>query len=63
MGTDWNGRTQGQVYLDYTFNIETNDSEPIYADYVWLEVQHCYSSVACGGFNPSEYESWTDSGW
>lgn len=63
MGTDYNGRTQAQVFLDYTFKISTYGEEPIYADYLWMEVQNCFDPVSCGGWNPSQYQTWKDAGW
>jgi hypothetical protein len=65
MGTDWNGRTQAQVKLDFGLELTASSSTttPIYADYVWIEVQHCFDPLSCAPWNPSEYEIWTDSGW
>lgn len=64
-GTDWNGRTTGQVYLDEAFRIVTPYSgapAPIYADYVWMEIQYCWGIGPCYD-GPSEYEKWTNTGW
>lgn len=64
-GTDWGGRTTGQVYLDGAFRFVASSSTttPIYADYVWLEVNYCWGPGNCYQGNPSQYLKWTDSGW
>ncbi len=67
MGTAWYGRTTGQRYLDFAFEFRTssNSTIPVFADYVWMEVQYCksYTGAQCGLWNPSQYLKWTDSGW
>lgn len=65
MGTDWNGRTTAQVYLDSAANFiaRSGSAAPVFADYVWMEIQYCWGPGNCGLWNPSEYETWRDSGW
>jgi hypothetical protein len=66
MGTDWGGRTTGQVYLDEAFRMTTPSATaaaPMYADYLWMQVEYCYGPGNCYQGNPSDYEKYADSGW
>lgn len=63
MGTDWDGETSNQVGIDYAFAIKTNGSEPIYADYLWMEILRCERVAGCVPWAESRYYQWVESGW
>jgi len=65
MGVDWDGSTSSQLFLDFGLGLHAANSTvvPVYADYVWAEVQHCEDSDCLVGAWHSQYLTWRDSGW
>ncbi|MEV7098018.1 hypothetical protein AB0M80_34740 [Amycolatopsis sp. NPDC051045] len=65
MGVDWDGSTSSQLFLDFGLGLHAANSTvvPVYADYVWAEVQHCEDSDCLVGAWHSQYLTWRESGW
>lgn len=65
MGTDWDGRTTAQVYLDSAANfVARSKAVPYFADYDWMEIKYCWGPGPCTSSVYSDRELWKDKyGW
>jgi hypothetical protein len=63
IGTDWNGRRAGSVYVDNAFKISTANITPSYGYYVWLETISCTNIGIPCYVGSKEGSSFSHNGW
>jgi hypothetical protein len=65
LAMDWSGSTTGQLYLDEALAFDASNSSvvPVFADYVWAEVQYCEDTDCLVQNYHSDIAAWKESGW
>lgn len=65
LAMDWSGSTTGQLFLDEALAFDASNSSvvPVFADYVWAEVQYCEDVDCLVGRYHSDIAGWWDEGW